>query len=68
LLLTSGLVSENKIFFRPGLKSWVKISYKIVIGKVLISSLVNRLSVIKYNVHRFKDATALNTGEKYLIF
>ena len=53
LLLTSGLVSKNKIFFKSGLMSWVKISY--------------RLSVIKYNVHRFNGATALNTDDKYLI-
>jgi len=31
----------------------------IVIGKVLISSLVNRLSVIKYNVQGLNGATAL---------
>jgi hypothetical protein len=67
LLSTSGLVSENKIFFRSGLMSWVN-KLLIVLGKMLISSLVNRLNVIKYNVHRLNDATAFNADDKFLFF
>jgi hypothetical protein len=47
--------------------SWVN-KLLIVNGKVLISSLANRLSVIKYNFHRLTGAAAFNTDDKYLIF